>query len=88
MGYTDESCHGDKISHGALPTRAVERIRRGKERVRSTRQACGGWVPKRRKRRGKGGMIWGTRAWGSRVNQMLRKGEHTVHEDGWCGPML
>ena len=32
MGYTTGSCCGDKVSHGALPTRVAERIRRGEER--------------------------------------------------------
>ena len=52
MGYTDGSCCEDKIRHGALPTQAAEgeiKERRGGQ-VRSTRQACGGRVTKRREK--------------------------------------
>ena len=43
--------------------------------------------PKGERRAGEGGASMGMRAWESRANQMLRKRERTVHEDGECGTM-
>jgi len=73
MGYTNGSCCGDKVGHGALPARAIEgRIR---ERGGDSLSGEGVWmtVPKRRKG-GRGSGIE-MRAWDRELTGCREKGE-------------
>ena len=47
----------------------------------------GGRVPKRRKKRGKGGSSTEMRAWGQEPTGCQEKEKCTVHEDNECGTM-
>jgi len=84
MGYTDGSCCGDKVGHGALPARAAEREdkeRRGEGFARRGRRAAA-VSPREEKERGRGGS--GTeRGCGIESQQDAEeKGKHTAHKDG------
>jgi len=53
-GYTEGSCYGDKVGHGALPARVGGgRIREGRGFAQRGRRVSG-HVPKRRNKGGKG----------------------------------
>ena len=49
-GYTNGSCCGDKVGHGALPVRASGGIWRGEERLCSMRKVCGRPCPQEKKK--------------------------------------
>ena len=76
MRYTDGSCCGDKVGHGALPARAD----RGRIRKRGGDSLSGEGVwatvsPKEEKEGGGMGVRYKDKGVGSRADRVLGKGE-------------
>jgi len=91
MEYTDGSCCGDKIGHGALPAQVSGWENKGEEIRGCARQggvrATGS--PKEEKGEGKkGGPVRGMRHETQEPTGYQEREKRTVHKDGECGMML